>query len=258
MMNDSGFSIDNKALSLVLQVVPWDSEVFGVAVAQIENLRVDRSQSVEPDFSAAQAWLDANKIEMVSCRLGHDRLDESFFLEQNGFRFIEMVLHPQIAALGEKIIDDQGLSVSTADIGDLQTLVGIAESAFGCERYHVDPRVDSEMANRRYGNWVKSAFVHPRQVVLKVEDNDQVVALFVVETIAPGYVYWHLTAVAPGFQGRGLGLRAWRAMLNYHQKQEALVVRTTISARNVRVLNLYSRLGFSFLPPEMTFHWVRA
>ncbi|MBK8535842.1 MAG: hypothetical protein IPL59_12375 [Candidatus Competibacteraceae bacterium] len=46
-------------------------------------------------------------------------------------------------------------------------------------------------------------------------------------------------------------------MLRYHQERGQDVVMTTISARNVSVLNLYTKLNFRFLPPEMTFHWVR-
>jgi hypothetical protein len=33
-------------------------------------------------------------------------------------------------------------------------------------------------------------------------------------------------------------------------------VTTTISSRNTRVLNLYAKLGFRFMPPEITFHWL--
>jgi hypothetical protein len=46
-------------------------------------------------------------------------------------------------------------------------------------------------------------------------------------------------------------------MLQRHRNEGAAVITTTISARNVRVLNLYSKLGARFLPPEMTFHWLK-
>jgi ribosomal protein S18 acetylase RimI-like enzyme len=70
-------------------------------------------------------------------------------------------------------------------------------------------------------------------------------------------VYWHLTAVAPQCQGQGYGWRVWRAMLAHHARGGVRSVRTTITAGNVPVLNLYSKLGFRFLPPETTFHWLR-
>ncbi|MBV5350282.1 GNAT family N-acetyltransferase, partial [bacterium] len=115
----------------------------------------------------------------------------------------------------------------------------------------------SDRASVRYGNWVVNSLDHPRQSLLKVVDGENIVALFIVEQLASGKVYWHLTAVAPQYQGKGLGWRAWRAMMHYHQLQGIGVIETTISARNIRVLNLYARLGARFLPPEMTFHFMR-
>ena len=251
------FLLKTSALSLAMNLVRWDSEAFGFPVAQIEALQVNDAATAVSDFEKAWSWLDAGGVRLVSCRLHHERFAESFFLEGEGFRFIEMVLHPQVACLSRFGLEEPGLSVVPAAEGDLTVLTAIAEAAFGCERYHIDPRVDSDQANVRYGNWVKSCLSHPRQLLFKVIDGEQVVALFVVEFLESGKVYWHLTAVAPHLQGKGFGWRAWRAMMHYHQAQGTDSIATTISARNVRVLNLYARLGFRFLPPEMTFHYAR-
>ena len=76
--------------------------------------------------------------------------------------------------------------------------------------------------------------------------------------IMDGTCYWHLNAVATELQGKGYGRRAWSAMLQHAQANGARRVRTSIVARNHRVLNLYARLGFRFPPPLMTLHWVRS
>lgn len=257
MISPESTVFETPSLKATLREVPWDSAVFGFPVALIEDVRGMRGELAESDFQGIREWLDANAVRLVTCRLPHDQLTVSFFLEQLGFRFVEMVLHPFIERLGEQRLDDQGLRVSTAVSADLEALVAIAETAFGCERYHVDPRIDRDKANMRYGNWVRGCLRHPSQRLLKVTEGEQIVALFVTETQQPGRAYWHLTAVAPPFQGNGIGRRAWKAMLRYHQEQKIDVVATTISARNNRVLNLYSHLGFRFSPPEMTFHWMR-
>jgi ribosomal protein S18 acetylase RimI-like enzyme len=70
-------------------------------------------------------------------------------------------------------------------------------------------------------------------------------------------VYWHLTAVAPEWQGQGIGMSLWQTMLRRHAAEGATSVRTTISGHNAPAMNLYSRLGFSFSAPQMTFHWLR-
>lgn len=140
---------------------------------------------------------------------------------------------------------------------DLPIVQDIAERAFGHERYHIDPRLDPNLGNRRYGYWVKNSLDHPNQRLLKIMEDQHIVALFIVESREDQSVYWHLTAISPQWQGQGYGQRVWYAMLRYHQERGQDTVMTTISARNVSVLNLYAKMNFRFLPPEMTFHWVR-
>jgi RimJ/RimL family protein N-acetyltransferase len=79
----------------------------------------------------------------------------------------------------------------------------------------------------------------------------------VTENQPDGLCYWHLTAIAPAFQGRGYGKRVWREMLHFHQREGMKQIATTIAARNTPVLNLYASLGFRFQPPEITLHWLR-
>jgi ribosomal protein S18 acetylase RimI-like enzyme len=84
-----------------------------------------------------------------------------------------------------------------------------------------------------------------------------VVGFFIIERRPDDSVYWHLTAVAPAWQGKGVGLSLWRTMVHRHRAEGARSVRTTVSGHNNVVLNLYTRLGFSFSKPQMTFHWSR-
>jgi RimJ/RimL family protein N-acetyltransferase len=244
-------------LRLTAAVVPWDTEVFGFPVAQIYTLEVtDPLLCATEAYQGFQAWLDTNQVRVASCRLPHDRLRESMFLEAQGFRFVEMVLHPRIEALGGLEIPVDCITIVPAQEADLAALQGIAERAFSHERYHLDPRLESYLADLRYGRWVRNSLNHPRQRLLKVLDGERLVACFIVEARKKGEVYWHLTAVSPEYQGQGYGRRVWQAMLRRHGEEGFESVTTTISARNVAVLNLYARLSFRFLPPEMTFHWV--
>ena len=79
-----------------------------------------------------------------------------------------------------------------------------------------------------------------------------------MERLTDSQIAWRLTAVAPEFQGKGLGKGIWNSVLALHRDSGIDSVVTTISSANVRVLNLYSSLGFKFEAPEMTFHWVRS
>lgn len=109
----------------------------------------------------------------------------------------------------------------------------------------------------RYGRGVRNSLGRADQRLLKFKDGERAVALFLVESRVSRTAHWHLTAVSPTWLGCDYGYQVWQSMLRYHQAEGCEGLTTTISARNVAVLNLYAKLGFRFLPPEMTFHWVR-
>ena len=93
----------------------------------------------DSEFERFRIWLRENDYGMVSCRLGHQKLMESALLERNQFRFIEMVLHPEIENLQERDLSGHGFQVCQADLVDVPAIGRMAETAFGVERFHVDP-----------------------------------------------------------------------------------------------------------------------
>jgi len=249
--------LETGALSLAYFHVPWDSDIFGFPVAQIAEIRVVDPAQARADLQSFLAWLERERIRLASCRVPFDRLRETMLLEQAGFRFVEMVLHPHLAQLQAYPCGSQGLLVERATDNDLPAIEAIASDAFGYERFHADPRLDRVLADKRYLIWVRTSHAHPSQRLYKISDGDELVAFFVTESKPDGLSYWHLTAVAPAFQGRGYGKRVWHEMLYFHQREGMHRVATTIAGGNVPVLNLYASLGFRFHPPEITLHWLR-
>lgn len=247
--------IDTENLLMEFFQVPWDTEIFGFSVAQISRIEL-REQGACVDFADFEQQREGIGARLVSCRLPHGQLTESMFLEDRGFRFVEMAYSPELDNLKQLDWSDESLEIARADPVDLLEIEKIAGQAFQNERFHVDPRLNPGLGNKRYQVWVKNASSHATQRLYRISDGGELVAFFVTEHLPDGTCYWHLNAVAPLHQGRGYGIRAWRAMILHAQKQGAERVRTTIVARNYRVLNLYARLGFHFPAPMMTFHWV--
>jgi RimJ/RimL family protein N-acetyltransferase len=238
-------------------LAPWDEIVCGFPVIQITAMQV-LGPDAGTDMLQFEQARDAIGAGLVSCRLPHDRLAESMLLEDHGFRFIEMLYAPELNLTNFNADGDAGLlSVRRAHAGDLPTALEIARTAFNNERFKMDPRLDPGISDHRFQNWVASSLHHPLQELYVISDGARIIAFFVTELLSDGTCYWHLNAVAPEAQGQGYGRRVWLSMLNHAAGVGAQRVRTSIAARNHRVLNLYARLGFTFLPPSMTFHWVR-
>lgn len=249
--------IETPSLSLAWSETPWDTVVTGYPVWQITHLEVKAEEADKgmTDFERAR---DQSGVGLISCRLPHARLTESMFLENHGFRFIEMLYQPELAlGSGESGPEGAPLTVRRALEQDLPAVEDIAGSAFANERFHMDPRLGPEMGNQRYQNWVRTLSAFPDQQLYVLCDGDKRVAFFITEMQANGVCYWHLNAVAPEAQGQGYGRRAWQTMIRQATDTGAQQIRTSIVARNERVLNLYARLGFRFPAPLMTFHWTR-
>ena len=250
--------ISTGSLDLSWSSAPWDAAVTGCPVWQLDSIELN-GDGADTDMLLFEKARDKAGVGLVSCRLGHDRLDISMFLEVRGFRFIEMIYQPVLEIASNRLSDlpASSLAVVRATQEDLPQLIDIAGTAFCAERFHVDPRLGPEMGNKRYQNWIRNSLTHPTQQLYALKDDNAIVSFFVTEMLDNGTCYWHLNAVSPRYQGRSYGLRSWSAMLQQAADAGAMRVRTSIVASNHRVLNLYARLGFRFPPPLMTFHWVK-
>ena len=249
--------ISTPTLSMTWSLAPWDESVCGFPVIQITAMQVLGPNASE-DMRKFEQARDAICAGLVSCRLSHDQLTESMLLEDHGFRFIEMLYTPEVDLTTlDADGDADSLSVRRACEVDLPTLLEIARTAFNNERFKMDPRLDAGISDQRFQNWVASSLHHGTQELYVIRDGVRIIAFFVTELLSDGICYWHLNAVAPDAQGQGYGRRVWLSMLHQAASTGVQRVRTSIAARNHRVLNLYARLGFTFLPPSMTFHWVK-
>jgi ribosomal protein S18 acetylase RimI-like enzyme len=243
--------------SLVMEyfLVPWDSEIFGRPVGQIDRLVVKDSVGANQDFGKFSDWCRAQGITLCSCRIPHDRLTESLFLQQHEFRFIELNYRPYLNGLQNRRFTSTGIEVLEACAADEDELAAMAATVFEHGRFHQDPQLGPALGNRRYERWMRNSFNHPRQTTYKCVREDQTVGFFVVEYPTDTACHWSLIGLAPGLAGKGWGTRVWQAMLEFHQTQGLDRVETSISSHNTAVFNLYVKLGFRFPLPSATFHW---
>lgn len=242
---------------LACHVVPWDTAGFGFPVAEISRFELAAHGAGAGLLADFEAWCADRRIRLVSCRLDHVRLRESMALETLGFRFVEMVLTPRLDTLDDIDPPRHPIEIDDAAPADLPAIEAIAAGAFTTGRFLLDPRLDPELSHRRYASWVRTSLDHPSQALAAARLDGQLVGFFIVEVNPDRSVYWHLTAVAPDWQGRGVGRSLWQTILLRHRAAGATSVRTTISVHNPAVMNLYARLGFRFGSPRMTFHWLR-
>ena len=236
-------------------LVPWDTQIFNRPVAQIANIEIYNKNQAKKDLKPYQEWCKQQKIELCSCRITHDKIKESMFLEEQDFRFIELNYQPVLSNLQNLTFNDSDIQIALADEHDQPLLAQAAATIFHHERFHIDPRINSNLANNRYRIWLKNGFNLPQQTVLKCMLNAQIIGFFVIEYPQPNHCFWSLIGLLPDYQGQGLGKKVWQAMLHWHQTAGVEKVSTSISSHNIAVFNLYIALGFRFPNPYATFHW---
>ena len=245
---------ESPALDLSYHLAPWDEPVFHGNTAVIASIHVHMEDEAAAAFEVFRDWCYRNHVKLVCCRLPQDQLTECGFLEQQGFRFIELNYRPVLTGLGG-FSEDPEITICSALPEDAKEISGFAAQIFTTGRLHADPLVGAEIGNRRYGVWAENAFHHPDQHVLKCQLGGRTVAFMVVEQPTPTSRFWSLVGLAPGLAGRGFGRRVWKAVLAFHHREGVDEVTTSISSHNVAVHNLYAELGFRFPAPTITLHW---
>lgn len=248
-------SLRTDSLSLEYFKVPWDTELLQRPAAQLHVLNVERLIEAESAFNQFADWKRAEGIEFVTARVAHDNVPASWLLQDKGYRFIELNYRPRTPLNPIAAQTGCELKFRPARQSDQKTLCECAGTIFQQTRFHADPHIGAETADRRYANWMKNAFALDHQEVIVCEQKDELMAFFVQQSPAPGQVFWSLVGLAPGLAGKGLGLTVWTAALGWLAQQGIREVSTSISSLNAAVFRLYVKLGFSFPVPEAVFHW---
>lgn len=236
--------------------VPWDEQIFNVPIAQIENFQVRNIDAARVAFDSFEEWTRRENIHLCSVRVPHSKVVEIAFLQQRGFKFVELNYHPERSLIELEITADKLLNVEAINDNDRERLNGIAESIFTFGRFHNDPELGPALGNLRYSRWIRNSLNDSSLMTYKIESDSQMVAFFVSEEGADASIYWWLNGMLPEFAGKGLGKNVWTAMMAHHSKNGMARVHTSISSHNTPILNLYASLGFRFPEPLATLHLV--
>jgi RimJ/RimL family protein N-acetyltransferase len=247
--------LQTRALTLACSRVPRDEETFEAPIAVLERLEVRDRDGAALDYEVFRKWCGDIGLQLCSARFAQSRLEDSIFLEERGFRFIELAYLSYFPDLSGVDLPSAGVDIAPAADDDRESLSALAERTFRIGRFHQDPRVESVAADRRYGQWMWRAFDDERQQVLKCVRHGEVIGFFVVEAPNATERFWSLVGLAPEYTGRGLGYETWIAMLRHHQAEGIKRIATRISSHNIAIMNLYVKLRFRFAEPEITLHW---
>jgi len=216
----------------LLSAAPWDQAAFGMPAWELRH------------YSPAALALADQTPGLQTIKV--DPLADKQALQRHGFYYTDTLLETRARPDQLRPLTiPPGLSVRR-DFDAAQALA-ICHGAFVHGRFHRDFQIAPDAANLRYDNWLKQLIA-----------SGQVFGLYADATLA-GFIGYHgdllvLHAVASQFRGRGLSKYWWRLVIDNLLAEGCTQIRSSISAANLAVLNLYASLGFSFHHPQDIYH----
>jgi len=236
-------------------VVPWDSDIFGfpVAVYRIGAERLDATAGKE--FTEQfHRWARQSRVCLCACMVPADEPHYPWksYLAEAGFHFVDFSMQATLNRLQSAHLPKGRSELRVALPDDREEVVAIAIEAFRHGRYHADPLFPRELADKRYGHWVRNAFADGHLFVMGGTGSVQG---FLNVTQEEGACEIRLAAISPALRGTVLGFELYVSVLHLLKGMGGERVVSSISAVNTPVMNVHAMLGFSFSGPEMVFHW---
>ena len=242
-----------KGNSMITSHSSWDSTAFQRNVHLLHELTISNHSTFEAEAHSALRNLASDGISLLTARISSARTQDLELLQRVGFHVVETTFSPVFSGKQGEAKRSE-FTVRTSSDDELEDIMGVAREAFTVSRFHNDPQIPDEMANLRFENWVKNAATSDSQELLSiVNTSNELVAFFISET-NNGEAYWHLTAIASAFRGRGLAIEVWQSVMRVQSELGVQRFRTTISGANMPVVNLYPRLGFRLEHPQTSLH----
>jgi len=219
---------------------PWLSKVFGYDVIKVvlEKDDLNNPAMVFPQSSLPQRAFYYTKVPVTS-------VEQVGRLTHAGFRVIDVNVtferEPE-----QQINSNNSILVREVQPGDENAVLEIAETAFIYSRFHLDPLIPKELADRIKREWIANYIRRQRGEGLFVAEVEGKPAGFLAllatgDKEKTGVI--DLIAVARNMQGRGVA----KSLIGTHiedayQKYSHLIVGTQIA--NVPSMRLYEKCGY--------------
>lgn len=217
----------------LLKATPWDAAAFDMPTWELL------------EYSAAA-------LQQAVHTAGHhtlkvDPLADKSLLHEYGFYYCDTLIEPHCNAARLRRMQHSDVTIS--EVIDAEQALTICHGAFAFGRFHRDYNLQQAAADLRYDNWLKQLL-----------EAQQVYGLYWQGELA-GFIGYSgnnlvLHALAEKYRGKGLSKYWWSAVCVELFAMGNDEVKSSISAANLAVLNLYASMGFSFSNPQNIYHYL--
>jgi hypothetical protein len=217
----------------LIKPTPWDTAAFGMPTWELTEYSEKGLQ---------QAMQTAGHYTLKV-----DPLVDKRLLHEYGFYYCDTLIEPRCNATRLRAVQHPEATISK-DV-DVEQALAICHGAFKHGRFHRDFNLPKAAADLRYDNWLKQLF-----------EARQVYGLY-WQAVLAGFIGHSgnnlvLHALEEKYRGKGWSKYWWSAVCDELLATGHDEVKSSISAANLAVLNLYASLGFSFGNPKDVYHHI--
>jgi len=266
--------------ALSVEKKTWESALFGIPVAAVTSIVSDCYSPGILDGLLDQLldWCRVNRIQLLSYRtvdiagtIELKTILERLLLEK-GFYRVETYLtfahdidssigfHQPAAGIETKMfrpgepVDGNPAAKQIRDI---------ARTSFTLSRFHIEPCIDRDQANRSREDWIVNILKGRGGCVYSLAPSTGCVTGFIghKDTILEStghrlaYNTLELIAVHPEHQGKAVGVQLIRRYLSVLKQQGKSFSLVGTQAKNVASIRLYEKCLFKLLSCRYTYHW---
>ena len=218
-------------MNTLIKPTSWDTAAFGIHTWELL------------EYSEAALQQAARSAGHHTLKV--DPLADKRLLHEYGFYYCDTLIEPRCNAARLRKL--QHTDATIARVLNVEQAVSICHGAFAHGRFHRDFNLPKAGADLRYDNWL-------RQLLAA----GQVYGLYWQGELA-GFIAYSgnnlvLHALAVQHRGQGRAKYWWSAVCGELLALGHEEVKSSISAGNLAVLNLYASLGFTFKHPQDIYH----
>ena len=225
---------------------PWDQRTLGYPCLEITSLIGTDEAELAALLARFDAEADRHDAGFAYTRVSGDAKAQRRALSEAGFYHAESsyrVAHSQVqrATATDRYLR-RGTELRPALETDFEAIADILERAFEHGRLHEDLYITRELAGLRYRRWLPDLVAQHAEIYAYVAGSE-VIGLHVqrrsgdvADLIVTGVKSSHAL----------MGVPLWAEVMRLIRSQGVREARTLISAANVPIMNLYSRLEFTF------------
>jgi ribosomal protein S18 acetylase RimI-like enzyme len=234
------------------ELLPWDSEHFGIGVARVLAQRLD-----DADLERAITWAAANDVACLYLLADADDAATWRLAASRGFRFVDLRM-----TMGRRLTDVQRgpgsgkVTVRPAQPDDEPKLLEMARAGHVDSRFYADGRFDPSAVAALYERWMRRSLEGALAELVVVADIGGEAAGYVTILFDPdgGVGTIELLGVSARRRGTGIGTALVAAALERFRNAGLTAARVVTQGRNVPGQRLYQASGFRTELVELWYH----